>query len=118
MTVFSCKCGDVITPGTMNAEGCRLTHDGWTCGTCVSAEEAARPGIPSPTEAPCRPFVSGQKVNVSFLDDGDPDDLWFSATFVRFSKNKKCVTHVWLCCDGEPAEPYALKDVQLLHPEP
>ena len=33
-------CGDIITPGTMNATGCELGTDGWTCGTCV---ETTRP---------------------------------------------------------------------------
>jgi hypothetical protein len=28
-------CGDVITPSTMNAEGCELRKDGWVCGTCI-----------------------------------------------------------------------------------
>ena len=32
-----CQCGDEIRPGTLNAEGCRLTTDGWECGTCVAA---------------------------------------------------------------------------------
>lgn len=27
-------CGDIITPGTMNAKGCTLAADGWRCGIC------------------------------------------------------------------------------------
>lgn len=27
-------CGDIITPGTMNAMGCTLAADGWRCGFC------------------------------------------------------------------------------------
>lgn len=39
-------CGDIITPGTMNATGCEFGTDGWTCGTCV---ETTRPS-PAPEQ--------------------------------------------------------------------
>lgn len=39
LTELRCiSCGDVITPGTMNAEGCTLEVEGWKCGVCVEAE--------------------------------------------------------------------------------
>jgi len=28
------QCGDVITPGTLNANRCELTKEGWFCGLC------------------------------------------------------------------------------------
>jgi hypothetical protein len=31
------ECGDVITPDTMNSQGCALFADGWHCGTCQSS---------------------------------------------------------------------------------
>jgi hypothetical protein len=36
-----CLCGDTITPGTINADNCLLTPDGWVCGVC-------RPGPVTP----------------------------------------------------------------------
>lgn len=35
-----CACGDEIVPGTMNAAGCALTADGWSCGICESTRGA------------------------------------------------------------------------------
>ena len=72
----------------------------------------------SPTEI-AKAFVSGQKVDVAFRDDEEPEHkplLRFSAVFVRFSKDEKGQTQVWLKCDeGEP-EPYRLADIDLRHP--
>lgn len=72
----------------------------------------------SPPEI-AKAFVSGQKVDVAFLDDGEPKDsphLRFSAVFVHFSKDANGKTQVWLRCgEGEP-EPYILANVYLMHP--
>lgn len=35
-------CGDIITPGTMNAAGCGLGVEGWTCGTCVDTTRPSK----------------------------------------------------------------------------
>lgn len=47
-------CGDVITPGTINAFGCTLTPTGWTCGNCCAPSlhhsEDWCPGCGSPTD--------------------------------------------------------------------
>lgn len=66
-----------------------------------------------------KPFVCGQPVDVAFLDDGESEDkplLRFSAVFARFSKDANGKTQVWLRCDEEKPEPYALEDVLLRHP--
>lgn len=66
-----------------------------------------------------KPFVSGQTVDVSFMDDGYEDNeahYWFSATFLHFS-DIEGETHVWLKVgDGEPAS-YVLAVTFLEHPE-
>ena len=66
-----------------------------------------------------KPFVSGQTVDVRFMDDAEPEDkplLRFSAIYVRFSKDTNGMTQVWLRCDEEDPKPYALEDVLLRHP--
>lgn len=48
-------CGDVITPGTINASGCTLTPTGWTCGNCCATSQHRSedwcPGCGSPLPA-------------------------------------------------------------------
>lgn len=70
-----------------------------------------------------KPFVSGQVVDVSFMDDGfdhgekgKGDCYWFSATFVRFSLIEG-QTHVWLQIGDGEAAPFALNVTYIEHPE-
>jgi len=103
-----CGCGDHITPGDMNAVGCTLTDEGWTCGTCaldalpmrpqdaLGARARLAPGTSSSADELISKLQDGIASGFTPVDDiGDvyPKELNLADTFGRRPETGTGVEH-------------------------